>query len=128
MEVVKIIGIGLTAIIIIIILKQYKPEFAVYVSILAGIFILLLSLAKISGIVNLLQDLAYRANISSQFLGIILKITGIAILTEFAVSICQDSGESSIANKIDIGGKVTIITISLPIISSLLETILKILP
>lgn len=128
MDVVKIIGIGLTALIIIIILKQYKPEFAVYVSILAGIFILLLSLAKISGIVNLLQDLASRANISSQFLGIILKITGIAILTEFAVSICQDSGESSIANKIDIGGKVTIITISLPIISSLLETILKILP
>ena len=128
MDVVKIIGIGLTALIIIIILKQYKPEFAVYVSILAGIFILLLSLAKVSGIVNLLQDLASRANISSQFLGIILKITGIAILTEFAVSICQDSGESSISNKIDIGGKVTIITISLPIISSLLETILKILP
>ena len=128
MDVVKIIGIGLTALIIIIILKQYKPEFAVYVSILAGIFILLLSLTKISGIVNLLQDLASRANISSQFLGIILKITGIAILTEFAVSICQDSGESSIANKIDIGGKVTIITISIPIISSLLETILRILP
>lgn len=128
MEVVKIIGIGLTALIIIIILKQYKPEFAVYVSILAGILILLLSLAKISGIVNLLQDLSSRANISSQFLEIILKITGIAILTEFAVSICQDSGESSIANKIDIGGKLTIITISLPIISSLLETILKILP
>ena len=128
MDVMKIIGIGLTALIIIIILKQYKPEFAVYVSIIAGIFILTISLSKISGVINLLQDLASRANISSQFLGIILKITGIAILTEFAVSICQDSGESSIANKIDIGGKVTIITISLPIISSLLETILKILP
>ena len=128
MDVVKIIGIGLTGLIIIIILKQYKPEFAVYVSILAGIFILVLSLAKLSGIVNLLQDLASRANISSHFLEIILKITGIAILTEFGVSICQDLGESSIANKIDIGGKVTIITISLPIITSLLETVLKILP
>ena len=128
MEILKIIGIGLTALIIIIILKQYKPEFAVYVSILAVIFILILSLSHISGIVNLLKDISNRANINSQFLGIILKITGIAILTEFAVSICQDSGESSIANKIDIGGKVIIITISLPIISSLLETMLKILP
>ena len=128
MDVVKIIGIGLTALIIIVILIQYKPEFAVYVSILAGIFILVLSLAKISGIVSLLQDLSSRANISSQFLGIILKITGIAILTEFAVSICQDSGESAIANKIDIGGKAIIITISIPIISSLLETILNLLP
>ena len=128
MDIVKIIGIGLTALIVIIILKQYKPEFAVYVSIMAGLLILTFSLSQISGVMNLLKDISSRANINSQFLGIILKITGIAILTEFAVSICQDSGESAIANKIDIGGRVIIITISLPIISSLLETILKVLP
>ncbi len=128
MEITKIIGIGLTALIIIIILKQYRPEFALYTSITAGIFILLFSLSNISGVINMLKDLSSKANINSNFLGIILKITGIAILTEFAVSICKDSGESAIANKIDIGGKVIIITISLPIISTLLETILKILP
>jgi len=128
MEVVKIIGIGLIALIIIIILRQYKPDFAIYVSIIAGVLILLLSFSNISGVINLLKNISNRANINSEFLGIILKITGIAILTEFAVSICQDSGEKSIANKIDIGGKVIIITISLPIISSLLETILKVLP
>ena len=128
MEIIKIIGIGITALIIIIILKQYKPEFAVYTSIIAGIGILLLSLSQMSSVINLLKDIASRASISSEFLGIILKITGIAILTEFAVSICQDSGESAIANKIDIGGKIMIITMSIPIISSLLETILKVLP
>lgn len=128
MDIIKIIGIGLVALIVIIILKQYRPEFAVYASILAGIFILILSFSQISGVINLLKSLASKANINSEFLGIILKITGIAILTEFAVSICQDSGESSIASKIDIGGKVMIITISIPIISSLLETILKVLP
>ena len=128
MDIIKIIGIGLISLIIIIILKQYRPEFAVYVSIITGIFILILSISQISGVINLLKNLASRANINSEFLGIILKITGIAILTEFAVSICQDSGESSIANKIDIGGKIMIITISIPIISSLLETILKVLP
>lgn len=128
MDIVKIIGIGLIALIIIIILRQYKSEFAIYVSIIAGVLILLLSISNISGVINLLNDISNRANINSKFLGIILKITGIAILTEFAVSICQDSGEKSIANKIDIGGKVIIITISLPIISSLLETILKVLP
>ena len=128
MEIIKIIGIGLSALVVIILLKQYKPEFAVYISIIAGIFILLISLSQISGVINLLRELSSRANINSEFLGIILKITGIAILTEFAVSICQDSGESAIANKIDVGGKVIIITISIPIISSLLETILKVLP
>ena len=128
MEIIKIIGIGITALIIIIILKQYKPEYAVYISIIAGIAILLLSLSQMSSVINLLKDISSRASISSEFLGIILKITGIAILTEFAVSICQDSGESAIASKIDIGGKIMIITMSIPIISSLLETILKVLP
>lgn len=128
MEIIKIIGIGLTALIVIIVLKQYKPEFAIYVSIVAGILILGLSLSSFSGTINLLKDISSRANINSKFLGIILKITGIAILTEFAVSICQDTGEKAIANKIDIGGKVIIMTISLPIISSLLEAILKVLP
>lgn len=128
MEIIKIIGIGIIALIIIIILKQYKPEFAIYISIIAGIAILLLSLSEISTVINLLKDIASKANINSEFLGIILKITGIAILTEFAVSICQDSGESAIANKIDIGGKIMIITMSIPIISTLLETILKVLP
>ena len=72
MEIIRIIGIGLIALIIIILLKQYKPE--------------------------------------------------------FAVSICKDSGEGAIASKIELGSKIIIISMSIPIISSLLEIILQILP
>ena len=49
------------------------------------------------------------------------------MLTEFSVSICRDSGETAIANKVDIGGKVIMIAMSIPILAGLLETILKIL-
>lgn len=63
-----------------------------------------------------------------EFLQLLIKITGIAILTEFAVSVCKDSGETAIANKVDFGGKIMIIAMSIPIISSLLETIIQILP
>lgn len=128
MEIVKIIGVGLVALIIIVILKQYKPEFVIYVSLLAGASILLLSLDKITGIISLLNNLSTKANVNNQFLTILLKITGIAFLTEFAVSICKDSGETAIASKIDLGGKIMIIRMSIPIISALLELIIKILP
>ena len=128
MDIVKIIGVGLIALIIIVILNQYKPEFAMYVSLIAGALILFMLLDKLAGIVELLANLSNKAGINNQFLGILLKITGIAFLTEFAVSICQDSGETAIANKIDLGGKVIIIAISIPIISALLELIIKILP
>ena len=127
-DVIKIIGIGLLALIIIVILKQYKPEFAIYVSMVAGVLILVLSIQKLTGIINLLQSLANKTYINKSFLSILLKITGIAFITEFAVSICSDAGEKAIASKIEIGSKIIIISMSVPIISSLLEIILKILP
>lgn len=128
MEVVKIIGIALVAVTMIIILKQYKPEFAIYISILSGILILLLVMDKLTGIINLLQSLASKASINSTFLILLIKITGIAFLSEFAVSICKDSGETAIASKIEVGTKIIIIAMSIPIISNLLEIILQILP
>ena len=128
MDIVKIIGVGLLALIIIIILKQYKPEFTVYVSIIAGAIILFMVIGKIQAIINLLSNLTSKSGTGSQFLKILLKITGIAILTEFAVSICKDSGETAIASKIDLGGKIIIISISIPIITALLELVINILP
>ena len=127
-EIIKIIGIGLVALVIIIILKQYKPEYAIYVSIIAGILILFFAIEKLTGIIELLQSISNKTYINQQFLGILLKITGIAFLTEFAVSVCPDAGEKAIANKIEIGSKVIIITMSMPIIKSLLELIMEILP
>jgi stage III sporulation protein AD len=127
-DVIKIIGIGLLALIIIVILKQYKPEFAIYVSMIAGVLILVLAIQKLTGIINLLQSLANKTYINKSFLSILLKITGIAFITEFAVSICSDAGEKAIASKIEIGSKVIIIAMSLPIITSLLELVIEILP
>lgn len=128
MDIIKIIGVGLIALIIIIILKQYRAEFVIYVSIIAGVIILILIMDKVSAIIDLLTSLSNKTVINNEFLVLLIKITGIAFLTEFSVSICKDSGETAIANKIDIGGKVLIISMSIPIIASLLETIIKILP
>ena len=128
MEIIKIIGIGLVSLIIIILLKQYKPEFAMYISLLSGILIITLIIDKLTGIVSLIQSISDKANINSQFLSLLIKITGIAFLSEFAVSLCKDSGESAIASKIELGSKIIIISMSIPIISSLLEIILEILP
>ena len=79
MEIIKIIGIGLIALVIILILRQYKPEFAIYASLIAGIAILFISLGQLTGVIDLLKDISSRANINSQFLSVLLKITGIAL-------------------------------------------------
>ena len=116
------------SLIVAILIKQYKPEFSIYISITAGILILIILLPKIKAIIDLLSNLSSKSVINNQFLMILIKITGIAFLTEFAVSLCKDANETSIANKIDMGGKVIIISMSIPIISALLQTVVKILP
>lgn len=128
MDIIKIIGVGLIALIIIIIVKQYRPEFTMYVSVAAGIIILLLVMDKLSSIIDLLTNLTNKTSVNNEFIFLLIKITGIAILTEFASSVCKDSGETAIASKVDMGGKIIIIAMSIPIIASLLETILKVLP
>ena len=127
-DIIKIIGIGMIAVIVIIILKQYRPEFAIYISIIAGILILIMSIQKMEGIITLIQLISKKAGVNGEFLSILLKITGIAIISEFAISICKDSGESAIASKVEMGSKVIIIWMSIPIISSLLELMVNILP
>ena len=89
MEIIKIIGIAILAVVIIIIIKQYRPEFAIYISIITGIIILSFIIDKLSGTINLLSDLS---------------------------------------NKLNNGQEVIIIAMSIPIISSMLETVIQILP
>lgn len=127
-EIIKIIGIGLAALILIIIIKQYRPEFAIYISLLAGALILYMALDHIGEVINLLKQICNKSGINNKFLGLLLKMTGIAFLTEFAINICKDSGEGALASKIEIGSKALVVSMSIPIIYNLLEVILKLMP
>lgn len=128
MDIVQVIGVGLIALVIIMMLKQNKPEFVVYVELIAGVIILSLCFDKITAVVNYICEISNKIQLSNKFIGIMLKITGIAILAEFGASICIDAGEKAIASKIEIGSKMLIVTTAIPIISSLLEIVLKVLP
>lgn len=128
MEIIKIIGIGFLTLIITIILKENKKEYAMYSVLIGGTIILLYSMGTIKTIVDFAKSLSVNLKYNNMFITLILKITGIAILTEYAVSICKDSGENAIANKIDFGSKIIVISLSIPIISSTLESLTKLLP
>ena len=127
-EIVKIVGIGIIAVILIIIIKQYRPEFALYISLIAGALILFFVMDKFANIIELLKKICNESGLNSKFLGILLKMTGIAFLAEFAISICKDAGETALASKVELGSKAIVISMSIPIIYNLLEVIMKLLP
>lgn len=128
MDLIKIIGIGFITVILTIILKEYKKDFAIYIILVGGALILYFSFETLLDIVNFLKDLSSKGKIDNSFISLLLKITGISILSEFAVSICKDCGENSIASKIDLGGKILVISLSIPVIGNALEQLLSLLP
>ncbi|NLY67727.1 MAG: stage III sporulation protein AD [Tissierellia bacterium] len=129
MEIVQIVGIGIISTILVILLKQSnRLEFALLVSTITGLIIFALVIDKIKYIVDTLGNLARNANMEFTYFSTILKIIGIAYIVEFGAQISRDAGENAIASKIELGGKVIMMVLAMPIILALLDLILKILP
>jgi stage III sporulation protein AD len=127
-DILQIVGLGIIATVIIIILKAQRPEMAIQVSMLTGVVIFLLVAGKISSVIDILKSYASKTSIDMAYISILLKIIGITYITEFGAEVCKDAGEASIASKIELAGKVVIILMAIPIITSLLDLITKIMP
>lgn len=127
MEVVKIVGIGLAAGMLISILRQQKPELAMQLSIAAAAMIFLLMVSRIMQVVDVMQTLSVKARVDQAQMGAILKIIGIAYVTDFGSQVLQDAGEKAVASKVEMAGKILIILLALPIILAIMETVLKLL-
>ena len=108
-ELIKIIGVGFVTAVFSIVLKEYKKDYVIFVFLVGSFLILYFSFDMIKEIIVFLKDLSLKSRIDNSFITVLLKITGISILSEFAVSVCKDCGENSIASKIDLGGKIIFI-------------------
>ncbi|MDQ0874967.1 stage III sporulation protein AD [Paenibacillus sp. V4I3] len=128
MEIIQIVGLGLIVTILTLIIKEQKPMFAFLLAAFTGIMIFLFLIGKISSVIQVLEDLAQRSSINMVFLKTILKIIGVAYIAEFGAQIVRDAGQESIASKIELSGKVLIMVMAIPIITVIIETVVKLLP
>lgn len=128
MEIFQIVGIGIVATILAVILKNSRSEFAIFISLVTGVIIFSLVISKLVYVIDILSSLAKRANIEITYFSTILKIIGMAYIVEFGAQISRDAGEDSIAMKIELGGKVLIMALAIPILLALMDVITKILP
>ncbi|MFD1772379.1 stage III sporulation protein AD [Paenibacillus rhizophilus] len=128
MEIIQIIGIGLMSTVLILVLKEQKPMFAFLLAAATGILIFLFLIGKIGGVISTLQRLAESSGMETVYLKTVFKIIGIAYIAEFGAQIVRDAGQESIASKIELAGKVLIMTLAVPIIGIIIETVMKLLP
>src|SRR5690625_3608662 len=128
MEIFQVVGLGLVATTLIIVLRDHRPEFTIYISIVTGLIIFSMIMPQLSYVIDVMQDLSRKADIEIIYFSTILKIIGMAYVVEFGSQICRDAGENSIAMKIELAGKITIMILAIPILMALVDLIIKILP
>ena len=129
MEIVQIVAIGIVSTILVVLLRQAnKPEFALLVSLVTGLIIFSMILSKLKYVIETLSQLAKNTNIEFTYFTTILKIIGIAYIIEFGAQISRDAEEEVIASKIELGGKVIMMVLAMPILLALMDLITKILP
>lgn len=104
-------------------LKGGKAEYAVYVCMAAGVILFSFIVDRLGTFVGTVEELASYIDVSPGYFTIMLKMVGITYIAEFSSGICRDSGCQTLAGQIEIFAKLTILTLGLPVLTALLETI-----
>ncbi|MBE7682596.1 stage III sporulation protein AD [Paenibacillus sp. P13VS] len=128
MEIIQVVGLALIATVLILIVKEQKPMFAFLIAAATSIVIFMLLIGKIGAVIDVLKRLAENSGMENIYLKTVLKIIGIAYIAEFGAQIVRDAGQESIASKIELAGKVLILVLAIPIISIIIETVMKLMP
>ena len=127
MEIIQIVGAGLIVAVLIVIIRQQRPEMAMQVSLAFSVIVLVLILGKVSGVIEVLKELTQRANINQFYLSTILKVIGIAYIAEFGAQVCRDAGETAVASKVEFASKVIIMVLAVPIVVAIIDSLLKLI-
>lgn len=120
---IKIAAIGVAAAVLAAWIKTIKAEYALWITLAAGIFLGLSVLMKLETIVEELQFLQGYFSGFGSYIKILIKIIGITYLSEFSSDLCKDAGANTLATQVELFGKLSILVLCMPILTSLLETI-----
>lgn len=127
MSIVKICILAVAGVLLAANIKSQKSEYAVFLSLGLCVLILIFSVDRLSYIVDMIQELMAIVTIDNTYLILLLKLIGIAYITEFAASLCKEAGFGAIASQVELAGKLTMVFMSIPIAFSVLEVVSRFL-
>lgn len=127
MNITMIVSVALIAAILSIILRQYKPEYSLFISIAAGIIILTAVIAVIDPLVGFVTNITDEAGLSGIYAQILIKSLAVCYITQLACDCCKDAGETAIAGKIQLAGKIAILLIALPMFEGLSDIVTRLI-
>ncbi|MDE6209125.1 MAG: stage III sporulation AC/AD family protein [Lachnospiraceae bacterium] len=127
MDFVKLSVIAIIAALLALNFKSIKGEYGIFISIGACTLIFLYGISKLSIVVDSLKYVAEFINMDNSYIALIFKIIGITYISEFATDISKDCGYGTLGNQIQIFGKLTTLAISMPVLTSIVKSIVEIM-
>ncbi|MFY9114002.1 MAG: stage III sporulation protein AD [Dethiobacteria bacterium] len=128
MEIVQVVGLGLLTMVLVVIIREYRPEIAIQIAIAGSLIIILLVIMQVVSVVQVITDISVGAGMNLIYLQSLMRIIGITYIAEFGAQVCRDAGAGSIASKIDFAAKVIILVIAIPIVLAVIESIMLLVP
>ena len=127
MEVYKIVAVGLVCAVIVVWLKSVGSEYALLAAIASSVLLLTMTLSYVMRFVGFFNRLSETTGVSSEVVVLVLKILGISYLIEFSSSLIEDFGLKSLSEKVVFAGKIVILTLSVPVMESVVSAVLELL-
>ncbi len=119
----KIVLVGLTAVFLVLAAGSVHREYAFLIGLCGAVLIFSYGLGRIRIIADYVREFERAAGLTDEYVAILLKMVGIAYLSQFAVSLCRDAGQGAIAGQIGFAGKLSMLIVSLPVLEALIRTI-----
>lgn len=123
MEIIRISVIGIAGVVLAILVKEAKPEYSFYLTFAVGIAVLFFSAGRLSDLLGSIREIQQYLPIENTYMDLLLKMVGITYVGQFSASICRDAGYASVAGQIELFARLSVLAISMPILTALLETI-----
>lgn len=114
-------GIALIAAFVSLLLKERYKGTAVAAVLIAIVLISLESIKNgVYGALAEVLDISQSTSLS-EYVIVLQKALGIGYITTIIASLCRDAGEPSLAASLEFAGKIQLLLLTLPLVSSLLE-------
>lgn len=121
MNITALLGICIIATAAAVLLKNYKPEYALTVAVVAGIVVFVTALLSVVGSLGRLRSLIENTGIEMSYFKVAFKALGICVVTGFVADICRDFGQTSLASRAEFVGKCAVFILSVPLLTTILE-------
>ncbi len=128
MDMLRLTGFGVSAALMALLLRRLKPEVGLAASLAAGVLLCGLVLPHLAQLLQGLESIARAGGLADGYMAQLLKVCGVSLLTDFAAQTCRDAGEAGLAVKVELGGRVALLALSLPFMEALLTQIMSLSP